>query len=397
MDIADRAKNINPSPTLTISAIAKQMKAEGKDIISFGAGEPDFDTPQNIKDKAVASIHSGFTKYTPAGGTEELKEAICRKFLRDNNLNYTKNEIVVSCGAKHSLYNIFHAILNPGDRVIIPAPYWVSYPEMISLAGGKSILLKTKQKNRFKITPDDLAKKISKRVKALIINSPSNPTGMVYDKEELEAIGRVALENNIMLISDEIYEKIVYDGVDYTSIASLSPELKQSTIVVNGVSKSYSMTGWRVGYAAGPEHIIKAIESIQSHSTSNPSSIAQKAALEAISGPQESIREMVNAFKERRDYIVKRLNNIRGIFCLKPRGAFYAFPNIKKLFGMKFNGKEIRSSLDLTGFLIEEMSVAVVPGIAFGDDNYIRLSYATSMENIQKGMDRIEEGVLKLN
>ena len=356
-----------------------------------------FRSPQNIKDKAVFSIQSGFTKYTPAGGTDELKEAIRRKLLTDNNLNYKKNEIVVSCGAKHSLYNILQAILNPGDKVIIPTPYWVSYPEMVTLAGGKSIFLKTKQKNRFKITPDDLIKKINKKVKALIINSPSNPTGMVYDKKELEAIGRIALENNIMLISDEIYEKIVYDGVEYAGIAGASPELKQTTIVVNGVSKSYSMTGWRIGYAAGPENIIKAIDSIQSHSTSNPSSIAQKAALEAINGPQESVGEMVSAFKERRDYIINRLNKIRGISCLKPRGAFYAFPNIKKIFGMKFNGKEIRSSLDLTRFLIEETNVAVVPGIAFGDDNHIRLSYATSMENIQKGLDRIEEGISKLS
>jgi aspartate aminotransferase len=396
MEIANRAKNISPSPTLAIDALAKKMKAEGKDVISFGAGEPDFDTPQNVKDKAIEAIQKGFTKYTPVGGTEELKEAVCRKFQQDNNLTYTKKEILVSCGAKHSLYNIFQAILNPGDKVLIPSPYWVSYPEMVSLAGGKSVFIKTKEKNGFKITADELRKKAGSKVKALVINSPSNPTGMVYSKEELTEISKAALEKNILVISDEIYEKIVYDGTEHFSIAGISPDIKQNTVVVNGVSKSSSMTGWRIGYAAGPENIIKAMDNIQSHSTSNPTSISQKAAQEALNGPQEFVGTMVAAFKERRDYIVLRLNKIKGVSCLIPQGAFYAFPNIKKLFGKKFNDREISSSLDLTGFLIEEMNVAVVPGIAFGDDNYIRLSYATSMENIQKGIDRIEQGVNKL-
>lgn len=397
MELSDRARKINPSPTLAIDALAKKMKSEGKDIISFGAGEPDFDTPQNVKDKAIEAIQKGFTKYTAVGGTEELKEAVCRKFQRDNNLTYTKKEILVSCGAKHSLYNIFQAILNPGDKVIIPGPYWVSYPEMVSLAGGKPVFIKTKEKNGFKITADELRKKAGNKVKALILNSPSNPTGMVYSREELTEISKAALENNILVISDEIYEKIVYDGTRHFSIASLSPEIKQNTIVVNGVSKSSSMTGWRIGYAAGPENIIKAMDNIQSHSTSNPASISQKAALEAMNGPQEFVGTMVTAFKERRDYMVSRLDKIKGVSCLMPQGAFYAFPNIKKLLGKKFNDREIKSSLDLTGFLIEEMNVAVVPGIAFGNDDYIRLSYATSMENIQKGIDRIEQGVGKLN
>lgn len=396
MEIANRVKNISPSPTLAITALAKRLKTEGKDILSFGAGEPDFDTAQNIKDKAIEAIQSGFTKYTDVGGTNELKEAICRKFQSENNLTYTKKEVLVSCGAKHSLYNIFQAILNPGDKVIIPCPYWVSYPEMVSLAGGKTVILKTKEKRGFKITANELIKKINKKVRAIIINSPSNPTGMIYSKEELLAIARVAVENKILVVSDEIYEKIVYNGIQHISIASLSPEIKQQTIVVNGASKSYSMTGWRIGYAAGPENIIKAMDNIQSHSTSNPTSISQKAALESINGSQEFVGKMVTAFKDRRDYMVLRLNKIKGISCLMPQGAFYAFPNIKRLFSKKFNGKEIKSSLDLTSFLIEEMNVAVVPGIAFGDDNYIRLSYATSMENIQKGMDRIEEGISKL-
>jgi aspartate aminotransferase len=330
------------------------------------------------------------------GGTEELKEAICQKFQRDNNLIYAKKEILVSCGAKHSLYNIFQAILNPGDKVIIPSPYWVSYPEMVSLAGGKSIFIKTKEKNGFKITADELRKKSGSKVKALIINSPSNPTGMVYSKEELLEISKAALENKILVISDEIYEKIVYDGTEHFSIASLSPEIKQNTVVVNGVSKSSSMTGWRIGYAAGPENIIKAMNNIQSHSTSNPASISQKAAQEALNGSQEFVGTMVAAFKERRDYMVSRLDKIKGVSCLVPQGAFYAFPNIKRILGKKINGREIRSSLDLSGFLIEEMNVAVVPGIAFGNDNYIRMSYATSMENIKKGIDRIEEGIGKL-
>lgn len=396
MEIASRVKNISPSPTLAITAMAKKLKAEGKDILSFGAGEPDFDTPQNIKDKAIDAIQSGFTKYTDVGGTNELKEAICRKFQSENNLTYTKKEILVSCGAKHSLYNIFQAILNPGDKVIIPCPYWVSYPEMVSLAGGKPVILKTKEKNGFKITADELKKKINKKVKALIINSPGNPTGMIYTKEELLAVAQAAVENKITVVSDEIYEKIVYNGTQHVSIASLNPEIKQQTIVVNGASKSYSMTGWRIGYAAGPENIIKAMDNIQSHSTSNPTSISQKAALESINGSQEFVGKMVTAFKDRRDYMVLRLNKIKGISCLMPQGAFYAFPNIKRLFGKKFNDREIKSSLDMTGFLIEEMNVAVVPGIAFGDDNYIRLSYATSMENIQNGLDRIEQGISKL-
>ncbi|MEW6088605.1 MAG: pyridoxal phosphate-dependent aminotransferase [bacterium] len=396
MEISKRAQNISPSPTLAIDSLAKKMKAEGKDIISFGAGEPDFDTPQNIKDKAVSAIQSGFTKYTPVGGTDELKDAIIRKFQRDNNLTYTKKEIIVSCGAKHSLYNIFQAILNPGDKVIIPAPYWVSYTEMVKMAGGKPVIVQTKEKDGFKITPETLKKKAGTNVKALIINSPSNPTGMIYTKEELQAITDVVLEKGIIVISDEIYEKTIYDNNMFVSIASLGDEIKKNTIVVNGVSKTYAMTGWRIGYAAGDENIIKAVNNIQSHSTSNPASISQKAAVEALNGPQEEVNKMVNEFSERRKNMVKRLNKIKGISCKMPHGAFYVFPRIKKLLGRNFKNREIKSSLDLSSYLLEEMNVAVVPGIAFGNDNYIRLSYAASMENIQKGLDRIEEGIGKL-
>jgi aspartate aminotransferase len=323
MDLSKRMEKIKPSPTLAVSAKAKAMKAQGIDVIGFGAGEPDFDTPENIKNAAIQAIKDGFTKYTPVGGIEELKKAVCVKFKKDNALDYDTTQVLISCGAKHSLYNIFQALLDEKDEVIIPAPYWVSYPDMVYLAGAMPVFIETKEENNFKITPEDLAAKITPRTKAFILNSPSNPTGSSYTRDELKKIAKVVLDKGIIVISDEIYEKIVYDNFEFFSIATVEPAIKDQTIIVNGVSKTYSMTGWRIGYAAGPKGIISAMEDIQSQSTSNPTSIAQKASLEALAGPQDFIGDMLNAFNKRRKYMVERLNKIEGFSCFKPSGAFY--------------------------------------------------------------------------
>ena len=393
MRLSKRAQSIKPSATLAIDSKAKTLKSQGVDVISFGTGEPDFDTPQNIKDAAKKAIDSGFTKYCPVSGTPDIKAAIIEKFKRDNNLDYTQDEIIVSCGAKHSLYNIFQTILDPGDQVIIPSPYWVSYPDMVALAGGKSKIIKTNESCGFKISPEQLKKAIGKKTKAVIINSPSNPTGAAYLPEELQKLAAVCVENNILIIADEIYEKLVYGGFKFSSIASFSPEVKALTITVNGVSKSYSMTGWRIGYAAGPKEIITAMTSIQSQSTSNPTSIALKAAAEALKGPQESVEMMRSEFEKRRDYIYNRLNSIKGVRCFNPDGAFYVFPNIKKLLGKTYGGKTISTCTDFAEYLLEKARIAVVPGDPFGAPGYIRLSYATSMENIKSGLDRFEEAI----
>ncbi len=397
MTISTRVAQISPSVTLAITAKAKQMKAEGIDIIGFGAGEPDFDTPDHIKEAAKKAMDEGFTKYTPASGTAELKEAICEKFKNDNNLDYTSQEIIVSCGAKHSIYNAIITLCSEGDEVILPSPYWVSYPEMIKAAGATPIILNTTQENNFKLLPSQLEAMITDKTKVLILNSPSNPTGMLYTKSELEAISKILVEKGVFCISDEIYEKIIYDGQEHVSIASLGKAIKELTIVVNGVSKAYSMTGWRIGYIAGRKDIVKAMSNLQSHSTSNPTSIAQKAALAALNGSQDPLSIMVAEFKKRRNYIVERLNTIEGISCLNPQGAFYVFPDVSKLFGKSFNGKEIKDSMFLTEALLTEAQVAVVPGFAFGADTNIRLSYASSMENIKKGLDRIEKFVSSLH
>lgn len=397
MSISKRIGSISPSVTLAISAKAKQMKADGIDVVGFGAGEPDFDTPEHIKEAAKKAIDEGFTKYTPASGILELKKAICKKFRTDNNLDYLPEEILVSCGAKHSIFNAILALCNEGDEVILPSPYWVSYPEMIKVAGAKAVVLKTAQEDSFKISPQQLKEVITSKTKLLILNSPSNPTGMVYRKEELVAISKVLVEKGIFCISDEIYEKIIYDGQEHISIASLGSDIKKLTIVINGVSKSYSMTGWRIGYAAGPKEIIKAMSNLQSHSTSNPTSISQKASLAALEGPQEPLYDMVAEFAKRRDYIVKRLNSIEGVSCLKPQGAFYVFPDVSKIIGKTFKEQTIKDSIFLTEILLEEANVAVVPGGEFGAGEYIRLSYATSMENITKGLDRIKEFVAKIS
>jgi len=413
--LSERARNIKPSPTLAINAKAKAMKAAGVDVVNFGVGEPDFDTPENIKEAAIKAIRDGFTKYTPVGGIDPLKDAIVEKFRKDNGLEYSREEVIVSCGAKHSLYNIAQALYGSGDEVIIPAPYWVSYPDQVLYGSGDEVIIpapywvsypdqvllndaapvfvKTYEKDKFMLKAVALKSHITKKTKAIILNSPSNPTGLTYDRKTLEDIASIALEHNLYVISDEIYEKITYDGFVHASIASLENEIKNRTLIVNGLSKAYAMTGWRIGYTAGSKDIIKAMTNIQSQSTSNPTSIAQKAAVEALTGPQDFIKIMLAEFDKRRKYLVSELNAISGISCLTPTGAFYAFPNTSKLYGKQADGEKISSSSRLALYLLEKANVAVVPGDAFGDDNYIRLSYATSMENIKKGVKRIKDAV----
>ncbi len=395
MYLSKRVQAIKPSPTLVIDAKAKALKAKGIDIISFGTGEPDFDTPQNIKDVAIDAINKGFTKYCPVSGTLDLKNAIINKFKEDNNLEYTKEEIIVSCGAKHSLYNVFQTIFDDGDEVIIPAPYWVSYPDMAVLAGAKPVFINTTDKNHFKVVASDIEKVITKKTKAFILNSPSNPTGNTYTKEELTEIANVCVKNNLLIISDEIYEKLVYDNFKFFSIAQVSKEVKEHTIVINGVSKAFAMTGWRIGYTAGPKEIISAMTKIQSQSTSNPTSISLKAATEALNGNKDCLETMRKEFERRRNYIVERLNKINGINCLKPEGAFYVFPNISGLLGKEYNGKLVNTDMEFADYLLDEAKIAVVPGSAFGAEGYIRLSYATSMENIVNGIDRLEQSIIK--
>lgn len=396
MGIAKRAMAIKPSPTLATAAKAKAMKSQGIDVVDFGVGEPDFDTPENVKQAGIKAIQSGFTKYTPAGGTDELKEAVVEKFKNDNGLQYEKSQVLISCGAKHSLYNIAEALFDPGDEVIIPSPYWVSYPDQVLLNDAVPVIVETTEEEGFKLSARKLEKAITKKTKALVLNSPSNPTGLAYDKKTLEEIAAVAVRHKIYVISDEIYEKLIYDGFKHFSIASLGAEINDLTIVVNGVSKSHAMTGWRIGYAAGPKDVITAMANIQSQSTSNPASISQKAAVEALRGPQDFIRTMNVEFDKRRKYMVDRLNRIKGMTCLMPVGAFYAFPKVSQLYGKSVGGKRIGNSSDFAAYLLEEAKVALVSGDAFGADAYIRLSYATSMENITKGLDRIEQAAGKL-
>ncbi len=396
MRLSERTKAIKPSPTLAMNAKAKALRAAGEDITNFGVGEPDFDTPENIKDAAIRALKEGFTKYTPVGGIDELKTAIIGKFRNDNNLYYEKDEILVSCGAKHSLYNIAEALFGPGDEVIIPAPYWVTYPDQVLLNDAVPVMVATREKDSFMIGPELLKENLSGRTKALILNSPSNPTGLAYDRASLEKIAEMAVEHDFYIISDEIYEKLVYEGFRHISIAFLGNEIKQRTVVVNGLSKSHSMTGWRIGFTAGPKDITAAMTNIQSQSTSNPNSIAQKAAVEALTGPQDFLPGMLSEFDKRRRYMIQRLNSIEGVSCKTPVGAFYAFPNVSSHFGKEFNGSAINNSLELSTYLLEQAKVAVVPGSAFGNDKFIRLSYATSMENITKGLDRIEKALAAL-
>ena len=396
MELSKRAKKISASLTLAISAKANKLKAAGEDVVSFGAGEPDFDTPEYICDAARKALEIGFTRYTAASGYEDLKEAVIEKLKRDNNLDYNKDQVIVSNGAKHSLFNTFQAILNPGDEVIIPVPYWLTYPETVKMGGGTPVFLETKENEDFKINIDKLKDMVNENTKALILNSPSNPTGSIYTKEELEAIAKVAVDNEIIVVSDEIYEKIVYDGNKHISIASLNDEIKKLTVVINGVSKAYAMTGWRIGYAAGPKDIIEVMSNIQSHATSNPNSIAQYASNKALRGDHSFMEERKNKFSERRDYMYEKINSVTELSCLKPGGAFYIMMNISDVLGKKIDGNTIEDSFSFADNLIEYKKVAVIPGVAFGADNFIRLSYANSMENIKKGLKRIEEFINEL-
>ncbi len=397
MKLSQRAQKVSASLTLAISAKANKLKEAGENVISFGAGEPDFETPQYICDAACEALEIGFTRYTAASGYENLKEAVVEKFKRDNQLNYDKDQIIVSNGAKHSLFNTFQAILNPGDEVIIPVPYWLTYPETVKMGGGTPVFLDTDEEDGFKINVDKLKDKINKNTKALILNSPSNPTGSIYSKDELEEIAKLAVENDILVISDEIYEKIVYDGNKHISIASLNKDIKELTIVINGVSKAYAMTGWRIGYAAGPKKIIEIMSNIQSHATSNPNSIAQYASNAGLRGDHSFMKQRRNKFSERRDFMYEKINSIEGLSCLKPGGAFYIMMNIEDILGKKTAGKVIEDSFSFAEELLDEKKVAVVPGVAFGADNYIRLSYANSLENIKEGLNRIEKFIKELS
>lgn len=390
LDLSKMGLSIEQSITLEISAKAAALKKSGENIINFSVGEPDFKTPENIQQAGIEAITSGITKYTPASGTPILKEAICKKFELDNSLFYKPSEIIVSNGGKHSLYNALMSILNPGDEVMFGIPYWVSYPELVTIAGGKPVMIKTLEENNFKFSSKDLEAHLTNRTKAIIINSPSNPTGAVYNKKELEDIADWAVKNNIFVISDELYEKLIYDSKDHISIASLNKDIKSLTITINGVSKAYAMTGWRIGYAAADERVIKIMSNIQSHTTSNPSSISQHASVEALVGNQNSIIIMKVEFDKRRKAMASLINSIKGISCSLPEGAFYAMLNFSQIKGRIIDNTKIDTSLDFANLLLDKCKVAVVPGIAFGDDNYVRLSYATSLDNINLGLIRVK-------
>lgn len=380
--ISEGAASLSPSLTLAIDAKAKAMKAAGEDVVGFGAGEPDFDTPQHIKDAAAKALAAGFTKYTPSSGIPELREAIAEKFKRENGLTFKPSQIIVSCGGKHSCYNVILSTCGAGDEVIIPAPYWLSYPEMAKLAGAKPVILRTADQTEFKVTPEQLRAAITPKTRLFILNSPSNPTGSVYTPEEIKALGDICVEKGVLIMSDEIYEHLLYDGAKHRSVASFSPEHQAHTIIVHGFAKAWSMTGWRLGFLAAPEPIAKAIDAVQSHSTSNPCSFAQKGGVAALTGPQDHLPKWLAEFDKRRRFAHAKLNTIPGISCVNARGAFYLFPNI--------SGTKLKSS-DFCAKLLEAEKVAAVPGIAFGADDYIRLSYATSLANIEKGLERIEK------
>lgn len=393
--LSQRIQKVTPSLTLAISAKAKDLRAQGEDVISFGAGETDFDTPDFIKQETITQLQNGFTRYTPASGIPELKKAIQSKFKRENNLDYNLNEIIVSCGAKHSLYNLFQVLCDVGDEVLLPAPYWVSYLPQIELTGAVPVILDT-QKNNFFIDLEDLESKITSKTKILLLNNPSNPTGVFYDKAFLEKLAQIVLKHDLWVISDEIYEHLIYTDQSYISIANINDEMKAKTIVVNGVSKSYAMTGWRIGYLAGNKDVVGAVNRIQSHSTSNPVSFAQKGAVIALNKGQEFVKELRNIFVKRRDFIYEKISVLSEFKVQKPEGAFYIFPDVSSLYGKSYDGKKIQGSLDFSNLLLESEKVAVVPGVAFGTDNFIRLSYATSEKDIAEGINRIEKFINKL-
>jgi aspartate aminotransferase len=395
LTLSIKAQAVKPSSTLAITAKAKELMSKGIDVVGFGAGEPDFNTPDNICDAAIKAIHDGFTKYTPAEGTLELRKAVCDKFLSFNKISYEPSQIVVSNGGKHSLSNIFEAICNPGDEVIILAPYWLSYPEIVKLADGVPVFVKGEKSNQYKVTAAQIEAACTDRTKALILNSPSNPSGMIYTREELKAIAEVAVRKDFYVVSDEMYEHLIYEG-EAVSIASLGEEIYKRTITCSGVAKSYSMTGWRIGFTGSSKEIAKLMASVQSHQTSNPNSIAQKAALEAITGPQESVYKMHAEFNKRRDFMVERIGEIKNISALTPQGAFYMFVDISQLLDKEYNGEKVGDVDKLAKILIEDYNVAVIPCADFGFADHIRLSYAISMEQIKKGLDRIEELVEKL-
>jgi aspartate aminotransferase len=396
MKVSERSKLVKPSVTLALAAKAQAMRARGVDLVNFTAGEPDFDTPQRIKDAAVQALKKGMTKYTDVRGIEPLREAVAKKYLKEFALQYSKDEVLVSCGGKHALYNIFQATIDPGDEVIIPSPYWVSYSDMVLLAGGVPKLLPTTEANGFRITPEELKGAMTSRTRAFVFNSPSNPTGAAYGFEEIQGLCRILEQHNCLILSDDIYEKIVYDGFRFHSIVSVSPSLRERTIIFNSLSKTYAMTGWRIGYALGPAAVISAAAKIQSQSTSNPTSFAQVAAIEALAGPQDEVQQMVGEFQKRRDLIVKRLKGMPGISCFNPQGAFYVFPNVGSLLGKKAGEFKLASAGDFAEYLLQESRVLAVPGEDFGSTENIRISYATSLQEIEKGCDRIEAAIKKL-
>jgi aspartate aminotransferase len=395
--LSDRARSLKPSATLAIAAKEKALRAQGLDIVGFGAGEPDFDTPVHIKKAAIDAMLDGFTKYTPVGGIDPLKDAIIDKFKRDNDLEYKRDEVVVSCGGKHSLYNLFQAVFQAGDEVIVPVPYWVSYPPMVELAGAQPVFVETHEQEDYQLTVEMLEKVVTPKTKAIILNYPSNPVGSIFYLENLQKIGKLAVERNIYLVSDEIYDKLVYDGYQHTSIASLGHPIRDITIITHAVSKTYAMTGWRIGFAAGPREIIQAMANIQSQSTSNPTTISQYAALAALNGPQDIVDIMVREFVKRRDVLVEGLKSIEGVTCYNPKGAFYVFPNFRAVLGRSYRGRKVNTITEFTEILLEDFHVAVVPGIEFGKEGYLRLSFATSMETIEKGLGRIKKAVKSLD
>ena len=396
MDLSKKVQKIEPSVTLAITAKAKEMKENGIDVISFGAGEPDFNTPENIINAAIKAMQDGNTKYTSVNGILSLREAICKKFRDDNNLEYKPSQIVVSTGAKQSLANAFLAILNPDDEVIVPNPYWVSYPELIRLADGKPVFVEEDEASSYKFNKENLEKAVTEKTKAIILNSPNNPTGTIYTKEELIEIAEFAKKYDLIIVSDEMYEKLIYDGKKHISIASISSDAYERTIVINGLSKSYAMTGWRLGYCGATEKLAKLMTNVQSHMTSNVCSITQYAAIEALNGPQDKVNEMILEFEKRRNYMEKTLEEINGLSIIKPEGAFYIMINIDKCLGKEIDGEIIKDSMDFSAKLLEHEKVAVIPGKAFGLDNYVRVSYATSMELIEKGLERINKFINKL-
>ncbi len=394
--LADRVLQVSPSPTLAVNAKAKALKAAGADILNFSVGEPDFDTPEHVCEAGKKAIDEGHTRYTPVPGIPELREAICARFKKDHGWEYAPEQIQVSCGGKHGLFNIFQAIINPGDEVLIPAPYWVSYPPMVQLACGIPVIVPLDEKSNFDLNPDTLEGYVSDKTRAIVLNSPSNPVGSVYSRGAMEAVAKIALAHELLVISDDMYETITYSGRELPHLLNVEPRMQDQTVVLNGVSKSFAMTGWRIGYSAGPEHLIKAMNKIQSQSTSNPSAPAQYAALAALTGPEDFTESMKESFVPRRDYFVKELRSIPGVSCVDPEGAFYVFPNFSAYYGKSFGGKTIDGSVALADYFLEEAQVASVPGAAFGADDFIRFSFATSLDIIKRGLGRIKNALAAL-